>query len=348
MMRKFIIGLFVILVLFIICGCSQQNIITEEKMDVITDGIGRNIEITVPLTRVVVANTYNTELINAIGAIDTVVGVDYAIYQDEEGYKGRFKMENVIGKSQRELNYERIIELAPQALILTGNGSWQEAEEKLSPFGIKVIVLDAYYTDRFFDNCKLLGALFGKKREAEELSSYFEEKLDYIKTNLSNAELKSVYFEYRREGNTTVPGDYFYNMVKYAGGKNIFEDAVNVSVDSESIIERNPQCIVKVGENNVSSSYIPPTETEFIKRMKEIKNRPGWDSIDAVKNNKILLLSHFCHGGASKLVGTMYIAKFMYPELLPELNPEEVFKVWLEKYQGLKYISGHTYPAFSL
>lgn len=347
-MRKFIIGLFVILVLFIICGCSQQNIITEEKTDVITDGIGRNIEIRVPLTRVVVANTYNTELINAIGAIDTVVGVDYAIYQDEEGYKGRFKMENIIGKSQRELNYERIIELAPQALILTGNGSWQEAEEKLSPFGIKVIVLDAYYTDRFFDNCKLLGALFGKKREAEELSSYFKEKLDYIKTNLSNTELKSVYFEYRREGNTTVPGDYFYNMVKYAGGKNIFEDAVNVSVDSESIIERNPQYIVKVGENNVSSSYIPPTETEFIKRMKEIKNRPGWDSIDAVKNNKILLLSHFCHGGASKLVGTMYIAKFMYPELLPELNPEEVFKVWLEKYQGLKYISGHTYPAFSL
>lgn len=123
---------------------------------------------------------------------------------------------------------------------------------------------------------------------------------------------------------------------------------MNVSVDSESIIERNPQCIVKVGENNVSSSYIPPTETEFIKRMKEIKNRPGWDSIDAVKNNKILLLSHFCQGGASKLVGTMYIAKFMYPELLPELNPEEVFKVWLEKYQGLKYISGHTYPAVSL
>lgn len=68
-----------------------------------------------------------------------------------------------------------------------------------------------------------MGALFGKKREAEELSSYFKEKLDYIKTNLSNTELKSVYFEYRREGNTTVPGDYFYNMVKYAGGKNILK-----------------------------------------------------------------------------------------------------------------------------
>lgn len=347
-MKKLIAGLFVVFTLFIICGCSHQNIVTEEKITVITDSIGRNIEINVPLTRVAVANYYNAELINAVGAIDTVVGVDYGIYQDKEAYQGRFKKENVIGKSQRELNYERIIELAPQALILTGNGSWQEAEEKLSAFGIKVIVLDAYYTDRFFDNCKLAGMLFDKKIEADELSTFFKEKLDYIENQLVDTELKSVYFEYRREGNTTVPGDYFYNMVKYAGGKNIFEDAKNVSVDSESIIERNPQYIVKVGENNVGTSYVPPIETEFIKRMNDIKNRHGWDSIDAVKNNKILLLSHFCHGGASKLVGTMYIAKFMYPELLPELNPEEVFKVWLEKYQGLKYIPGHTYPVFSL
>ena len=44
----------------------------------------------------------------------------------------------------------------------------------------------------------------------------------------------------------------------------------------------------------------------------------------------------------------MYIAKFLYPDKLPDLHPEEVFKTWLEKYQGLDYIAGHTYPQFSL
>ena len=56
-----------------------------------------------------------------------------------------------------------------------------------------------------------------------------------------------------------------------------------------------------------------------------------------------LLLAHYAHGGASKLVGTMYIAKFLYPEQLPDLHPEDVFKVWLEKYQHLPYIEGRNY-----
>ncbi len=345
MRTRLIILLFVLIFLISACGTVND---TGGADTVITDSIGRKVEVNLPLNRVVVANAYNTELINAVGAIDTVVGVDYAIYQDSEAYKGRFVKDQVIGQSQRELNYERIIELAPQALILTGNGNWKDAEEKLSPFGIKVIVLDAYYADKFYDNCKLTGILFGQEERANELIEYFSSKLRYIDDQLKNVPQKTVYFEYRREGNTTVPGDYFYNMVKFARGRNIFDDAANVSVKSESIVFRNPQYIVKVGESNIAAHYLPPDEKEFLRRKAEIINRPGWDSIDAVKNNKILLLSHFCHGGASKLVGTMYIAKFMYPELLPELNPEEVFKVWLEKYQGLKYISGHTYPAFSL
>lgn len=59
-------------------------------------------------------------------------------------------------------------------------------------------------------------------------------------------------------------------------------------------------------------------------------------------------MSHYLHGGASKLVGTMYIAKFMYPEHLPNLHPEEIFKDWLEKYQHLPYISGHSCPAYQV
>lgn len=337
---KKLITVYLIIVSIFISGCYTT---AEEHNTVIEDSIGRKIELTLPLTRVVVANAYNTELINAVGAIDCVVGVDYGIYQDQEEYKGRFKYEQIIGKSQRELNYEKIIELAPQALILTDNGSWEEAEKKLSKFGIKVIVIDAYYTDKFFENCKLVGKLFGKEERAKEVSEYFSKQLYYIKTKLKDVPQKTLYFEYRREGNTTVPGDYFYNMVKFSGAKNIFDDAKNVSVDSESIIFRNPAYIVKVGENNVSAKYLPPTEKDWQDRKLNIINRSGWDSIDAVKNDRILLLSHFLHGGASKIVGTVYIAKFLYPEYLLDLQPEEVFRKWLE-YQDLDYVAGHTYP----
>lgn len=334
-----------ILISFIIGGCADSD--NNKNNVIVKDSIGRDINISLPLTRVVVANGYNAELINAIGALDAIVGVDYGIYQDQEEYKNKFVYSQVIGKSQRELNYERIIELAPQALILTGNGSWEEAEKKLSKFGIKVIVVDAYYTNQFFDNCKLMGKLFGKETRANEISEYFMKQLEYVQSNLKNAPKKTVYFEYRREGNTTVPGDYFYNMVKYSGADNIFEDAINVSVSSESIIERNPLYIVKVGQDNVPAKYIPPTEEDMKAVKEEIISRAGWDCIEAVKKDNILLLSHFSHGGASKIIGSLYIAKFIYPEYLPDLDPEAAFNNWLE-YQNLRYIEGHTYPKFPL
>ena len=136
-------------------------------------------------------------------------------------------------------------------------------------------------------------------------------------------------------------------MVEYAGADNVFKDSASVDVESEAVVEANPQYIVKVSAPDVYSSYYPPTEEEHKAIKEELVSRPGWDEIDAVKNDNILLLSHYVHGGASKLVGTMYIAKFLYPDLLPDLHPEEVFKDWLEKYQKLDYIEGHTYPAFS-
>ena len=348
MWKRLLALLAVCLAAALFSGCGQSGQENNIKTQVVTDSIGRQVELQYPVTRAVVANAYNAELINAVGAVENIVGVDYNIYRDQTGFQGRFKENQIIGKSQRELNYEKIIELAPQVLILTGNGTYGDAEKKLGAFGIKVLVCDAYYTDKFAENCKLLGSVFGREKEAQELSDYFGSKLAYIRERLQNVPKKRVYYEYRRIGNSTVPGDYFYKMLEYAGADNIFKDAQNVEVDPEAIIKRNPDYIVKVSAVNAPSTYEPPTFAEHQAIKQELMRRPGWSSISAVQNDKILLMSHYVHGGASKIVGTMYTAKFLYPEELKELHPEQVFKDWLERYQHLPYVAGHTYPAYRL
>lgn len=349
-MKKYVAFLLCMLMVcaVLVAGCGGEKAEKQTAaMQTVTDSIGRKVELPYPVNKAVVANAYNAELINAVGALDRVIGVDYNIYQDQTGFKGKFNKDQVIGKGQRELNYEKIVELNPEVLILTGNGSVSEAEEKLKPFGIKVLVCDAYYTDEFKDNCELLGKVFAKEKEAKECSDYFMSKLDYIKKQLKDVPKKRVYFEYRRVGNTTIPGNYFYNMVEYSGADNVFKDSQNVEVDSEAVIRRNPQYIVKVSNVNVYSTYEPPTVEEHQAIKDELKNRPSWDTIDAVKNDNIFLMSHYVHGGASKIVGAIYLAKYLYPEQLPDLHPEQVFKDWLEKYQHLPYIAGHTYPDYS-
>ena len=328
-----------------ISGCSFDY---KEPGDtrVITDSIGREVEIPKQIDRVAVLNAYTVELINAIDKMDTIVGVDYRIYQDQEGFKNRFTKDMIIGQSQGEINLEKLIELNPQVLIVTGGNQVKHLERKLKPFGISVVVINSYYTNEFEKTMDILGTMYDSKEKSDEVKYFFLDKLKYIETQLSEKPKKRVYFEYRKAGQTTVKGDYFYYMLSYSGADNVYENAIGRQIDVEDVVEKNPDYIIKVSSPDVLSSYTPPTINEYQGILNELSSRPGWDAISAIKNHRILLISHYGHGGAAKLVGTMYIAKFLYPEYLEDLHPEDIFYEWVTKYQKLNYQKGHTYPEF--
>lgn len=329
------------------CGGKNQDDVSAAKEITVTDNAGRSVTLPHPVTRAAVANRYNMEVIQSLGVLDRVCGVDYGIYQDRNAY-GEFAEDQVIGTNQRTLNYERIIELHPEVLILPDNGAWEDAEKKLSPFGIKVIVMNPYYTDHFEELYRLAGTVFGREQEADAFIRYFKEKLDYIETQLAGVPRKRVYYEYKKPGWTTVPGDYFYKMVELAGGDNIFSDAVNTHIDIEAVVERNPDAIIKVGEDGAAPQWQAPGAEELMARKQRLAARPGWDHIKAVQDDHVLIMSQYVQGGAAKIIGTLYIAKFLYPEQLPDLHPEDVFRYWVERYQHKEYQPGHTLPAFPL
>lgn len=329
---------------------GETNQILKKQIQ-ITDNVGRVIDISTPIEKAVVVSRYNNELIRACGAINKVLAVDMNTAQDRI-YWSNFKVEDVIGKNQKDLNYEKIISLSPEVLILPANGSYKEAEKKLAPFGIKVIVISGYDTNDFYNQINNIGRIFGKEKEANDFINFYETPLKYIKKNLQYVDKKTVYWEDSKNYYTAFPGSYYYNMIEASGGKNIFGDlnrnTSESQVDPEAIIIKNPSVIVK----NISPEqaikgtgvYEAPTKEQQIKTIEEIKTRTGWSNLEAVKNDNIYLMSQFGHGGASKMIGAVYMAKWIYPEALPELNPDLIFKEWLEKFQGFKNIEGHFYP----
>lgn len=331
-------------------GMGEQN---SHSSIVVQDGLGREIVLEHPLTRVAIANAYNTdltEMVDALGCLDTIVGIDQNILWNNEAFHNRFREDQLIcAREGIVINYERVIALRPQALLISSKGSWFDAQEKLKPFGIQVIVVDTYDLEQFDANCRLLGKIFDKEARAEELHRYFGGQLDYVKTQLANIpERKTVYFECGGPGATTMPGSYFYSLVKYTGGINIMEDAVERHISLEAVILRNPQYIVKMSDRRWKYSYKPPTEEEQRLIREDLVSRPGWDEIDAVKYNRIFQLSYFSHCGASKIIGVLYVAKFLYPEYLPDLNPEQVFRTWITDYLNLEYLPGHTWPEMKM
>ena len=162
-MKKRVIALMCALLLLVpvFAGCSQSGDSSEAKSITVVDDTGREVTIPQPLEKVVVANRYNSELIRGIGAIDKVVAVDKNTAQDRV-YWSQFDPDNVIGKGQSELNYEKIAELGAQVLITPDNGTWEEDIKKLEPFGIQVVVVSGYNNAELPKEIEILGKLFGK------------------------------------------------------------------------------------------------------------------------------------------------------------------------------------------
>lgn len=322
-----------------------------EKSDIVVhDSLNREIILKHPLKKVVIANAYNTdltELITAIGCLDTIVGVDQNILWNNEAFHNKFSKHNLIcSRGGTDINYEKVISLNPEALIISSKGNWYDAQKKLGEFGIKVIVVDTHELKNFYANCDLLGKIFGQEKRAKQLKEYFGGQFEYVQNQLKKIKHpKTVYLECGRPGATAVKDSYFHSLVKYTGGINIMEDAVERHVVPEAVLLRNPDVIIKLSDRKWTYSYKPPTKERQLFLRNDILNRPGWNDITAVKNNDIFQLSYFSHCGASKIIGVLYVAKYLYPEYLPELHPEQVFKVWLEDYLQLPYIAGYVCPA---
>ena len=327
---------------------QEENAARAEETTVFVDDIGREIELALPVTRACVANRYNNELIRAVGAGDCVVGVDIYTSQDAV-YWPRFGEEETFGKD--EYDYEKIISLDPQVLVVPKNGVIEESIEKLEPFGIQVAVITGWDNSDVPKQIRLCGQLFGKEAEAEELVRFYQEPVDYINRQLEQVqERKTVYWEYGGDYTTCIPGtsnDGWHNMIRMAGGENIFGDAslAGKDIDPEQILEADPDLIVKIYAGEVvgnSGVFTAPPQEEFAAKAQVMLERPGWKDLTAVKEGNFYLNTAFMSGGLGKMVGAAYMAKWLYPDLMTELDPDQIFEEWMV-YQGFAPNAPHVY-----
>lgn len=327
---------------------EQQD--SEKGTKVIKDGLGREVEIPWPVERAVVANRYNSELIRACGAIDRVIAVDTNTAQDRV-YWSQFDPENVIGKGQKELNYEQIAKLDAQILITPKNGNVEQDAAALEPFGIKVVVITGWDAADMVNQIEAVGRVFGEEENAAKLVDFYNTNVQLLKDSLKDVkEPKKIYWEYGDPFTTCIPGtsnDGWHNMLLMAGGENIFGDAklAGKDIDPEHILLEDPDLIIKTSSGPALKNtgvYTPPTKEMYDEITKEMVSRSGWDKLKAVKENNLYCTTGFCAGGLGKLIGAMYTAKWLYPELTQNIDPDKVFTEWMQM-QGMDYIEGHVY-----
>ena len=128
-------------------------------------------------------------------------------------------------------------------------------------------------------------------------------------------------------------------MVHAAGGKCVgddFDGTGYVKVDAEWVIDQNPDIIIFSGANQYVG-YDIEDPSDAIALLNDFLSRPDFAEVNAVKNNRVYLVSHsfiLC-GGASGLIGTVYYAKWMYPELFADMDAQEMHQEFVTEFQHL-------------
>ncbi len=324
------------------CGEVTPEAGADEAQTItVTDDQDREVTIEGPVDRAVVINSYGNEFVRAIGAGDTVVGVDrtsldrlpYLPVEDDA----------IVAEGLDQLNYEAIAELDPDVVVLPRNAVWQEAEQQLSGFGIPVAVATAWDAHAVEETVTLLGEVFGEEEGAQAVLDFESEIRTVLDDTLADVEPRSVYLETVDPYLTVLPGSGFHDMIEDAGGTNVFEDAAGGDAQEELTVD--PAEVVLREPDLVFHEFEPSAEPadRFAAVREDLAARPGWGGLESAAADRVAVANGWATSALGKSIGALYLASWLHPEAMADVDPDSYLERWVTEFQDTEFTSADDY-----
>ncbi|AEF84039.1 periplasmic binding protein [Treponema primitia ZAS-2] len=310
-------------------GKRESDPSTAANTVTITDAAGRQLTISQPVERVVILDTGPFEVLAALGVLDRVVGNHKSL----EGSPLYPELAGVpVVATNSEVNFELLAQLQPQVVIssVRAHGVVTD-EEALSGFNIVDIKLNLRNPDLMKEEILLLGKVFDREEKAREIAAFYDQYESFITGKVRNIPAEKrpqVFVEYHAgDFKTGAPNSRFYQQVVLAGANNIAVDLVEEpQVDGEWVARMNPDFFIR----EASGFGYTVENTDSAKSIYgEIKNREALRRTNAIVNNQLYLVSIDIYSRPGYIVGVSYLAKWFYPDLFSDFNPEQVHREYM-------------------
>jgi len=264
----------------------------------VTDETGTDVTIDKAPERVVMLVPSDTEIVYAIGAGDLAAGADeYSTYPPEAADLPKVGDVNT--------NIEAVLALNPD-LVLASASMNHAAIDSLRQLGVTVYAADPKTLEETIAHIEQIGVLLNRQDGARAVADRMREIVREVTERVADAEPVSVYLEFS-PGWTVGSGTFLDELVSLAGGVNLSNDREGwFEVDPEAVIARNPQVIIY-------------PDIEGVDFLGGILSRPGWDRIDAVRNNRVVAVANepLVRVGPRLTDGLREIAAALHPERFP-------------------------------
>ena len=267
----------------------------------IIDDLGRSVTVLSHPQRIVSMAAACTVVLYDIGAENLVVGVDKC----SPDYVPESSEKTEVGSCYNP-SLETILGLEPDLIF-----AWYYAKLSTLEESVPIIYIDPKSIDGIFRTMRMIGLVVGRPEKVEQVISGIENRIAAIENkieNLSRENRPLVYYELgRTQGQTVGQGTFTNEMIFRAGGINIAaEEPIRYPIlSTEYIIWRNPDVIF------ARSPYAASAE--------EIKNRSGWNEINAVKDNRVYEIeSSWVSSTPRMILGLEQLAEWFHPTLFGE------------------------------
>jgi len=283
---------------------EEQGTLKTQYPLTVEDATGTEVTFEKAPTRIVSLAPSETEKLFALGLDEEIVGVS-----DLDDYPEAAKSKPKMGGFQ--VNEEAVI--AAEADVVFSASMNAENAEKLRGMGVKLFVNDPSTIEEVMSSITLVGQITDRQEEAQTVVEQMQQELASVTEavkSVKEEDKKKVYVEFS-PGWTVGKGEFMDEMITLAGGVNAAGDTEGwFEISEENIIAANPDVIL------YSSNVVDEATKKTLDQM--IKERDGWDQIEAIKNDRVIAMDDnlLSRPGPRVTQGLIEVAKAIYPELM--------------------------------
>ncbi len=182
-----------------------------------------------------------TELVYAVGAGDSLVGVSAW-----SNYPPAARALPLIGDAFT-IDQEQLALLDPDLLLVWESGTPAHTVEELRKRGFNVAVIRTRGLSDVAAAMRRIGALTGRQQAAADAADRFLADLDSLRAAHKDAEQIDVFYQVSARPLYTINSEHYVSeLIDLCGGNNVFSDLADLSsaITVEAVVARNPEVML--------------------------------------------------------------------------------------------------------
>jgi iron complex transport system substrate-binding protein len=303
-------------IFFLAASASAQSTSTPPPVSSVplfrevVDETGRGVRIPQPVRRIVSLAPSLTETIYALGLQEYLVGdTDYCDYPPEAQKKTK-----VGGTTNPSI--EEIVALKPDVVLVTAINR-METVRALEGLGISTYGTDPQTVNDILTSTEKLADVLGASEAGASLAAELRIRLADLQHHLEGVSPRRVLFVVWTEPLISIGKKTFISdALRRAGAVSIVESGQDwPQMSLEEVVHQQPEFLV------FAASHAESAPNDF----DAIATKPGWRSLEAVKNRHFIVISDAVNRPAPRIISAI-------EDLAHQLHPE----AFAEKPQNLK------------